>query len=39
MPSGDNASSTALAIAAGDGMAAPSPAAFCPNVVNGSGMG
>ena len=38
-PSGVSASSTALAIAAGDGIAAPSPAAFCPSVVNGSGTG
>jgi len=38
-PRGDRASSTALAIAAGEGMDAPSPAAFCPNVVKGEGTG
>jgi len=38
-PSGESASSTALAMAAGDGIAAPSPAAFWPNVVKGHGTG
>src|ERR1041385_8077239 len=38
-PSGLSASSTALAMAAGEGIAAPSPAAFCPSVVKGDGEG
>ena len=36
---GSRAFSTALAMAAGEGMAAPSPAAFCPSGVNADGEG
>ena len=39
LPSGVSASSTALAIAAGDGIAAPSPAGFWPKAVKGEGTG
>ena len=38
-PNGLSASSTALAMAAGEGIAAPSPAAFWPKDVNGEGEG
>src|SRR5687767_11929703 len=38
-PKGASASSTALAMAAGEGIAAPSPAAFWPSDVNGDGDG
>src|SRR5581483_7769487 len=36
-PNGRSASSTAPAMAAGAGIDAPSPAAFCPSVVKGDG--